>query len=441
MRVALAVMVCVTCALIILAPRTFRVQLLPGGVVVLHSELVVPAGTELRGAGSTILRAAPDFRGRALVVCAGPGIRLSDFQVDGNRAALEQPMGLPPYDRPFVEFTPNNGILADRADGLAVARVGFHEVAGFAILVARTKGVTIDNVTIRNSGGRNEKGRNNTTGGILLEEGTSDFRVTRCAITNVRGNGVWTHSLYTSPRNGPGTISGNCFRRIGRDALQAGHAIGIEITGNTGTEIGFPIEDVDMEAHAIPVGVDTAGNVEGSAYARNRFEEVNGKCFDLDGFHHGEVRENVCINSWLPERYPYGNYGIVMNNTNPDMQSTGIRITGNLISGMLFGGIFVIGSGNTVADNRLLDLNTAHCNEEAVRFGCYHAAGEPEMLRSGIYLGRGAERPAIARGNTIERNVITGFRMAERCIGLAPGVSPGSNTIRGNRCADRPPPR
>jgi hypothetical protein len=58
------------------------------------------------------------------------------------------------------------------------------------------------------------------------------------------------------------------------------------------------------------------------------------------------------------------------------------------------------------------------------------------MLRSGIYLGRGAERPALARGNVVEGNTITGFRMRERCVGLAPGVVPGANTVRNNRCSD-----
>jgi hypothetical protein len=58
------------------------------------------------------------------------------------------------------------------------------------------------------------------------------------------------------------------------------------------------------------------------------------------------------------------------------------------------------------------------------------------MLRSGIYLGRGAERPAIARGNVIEGNEISGFGMRTRCVGIAPGVSRADNRIAGNRCAD-----
>jgi hypothetical protein len=59
------------------------------------------------------------------------------------------------------------------------------------------------------------------------------------------------------------------------------------------------------------------------------------------------------------------------------------------------------------------------------------------MLRSGIYLGKGAERPAPARGNTIEGNEITGFKMQTRCIASAPGIPPEANTVRDNTCRDR----
>jgi hypothetical protein len=181
--------------------------------------------------------------------------------------------------------------------------------------------------------------------------------------------------------------------------------------------------------------------VERSSYARNRFEEIGGKCIDLDGFHDGEVTGNVCVNHGRPEDYRNGNYGIVMNNANPDMRSRNIRVTGNIIDGPLFGGIFVIGSGHLIAHNRLLNINTAHCNEEAARFGCYYAAGEPDMLRSGIYLGRGAERPALAQGNIIEDNEISGFKMRSRCVALAPGIKPEWNTVRRNACSDREGPR
>ena len=106
-----------------------------------------------------------------------------------------------------------------------------------------------------------------------------------------------------------------------------------------------------------------------------------------------------------------------MNNTNPDMQSHNIRVVRQRDSRHAVRRHLCHRRRATWSqDNRLLNLNTAHCNEGAARFGCYYAPGEPDMLRSGIYLGRGAERPAPARGNVIEDNEITGFKMAERCI-------------------------
>jgi hypothetical protein len=56
------------------------------------------------------------------------------------------------------------------------------------------------------------------------------------------------------------------------------------------------------------------------------------------------------------------------------------------------------------------------------------------MLRSGVYLGKGAERPAPARGNVIEGNEITGYQMGARCVGGAPTIDPDWNVIRNNRC-------
>ena len=165
---------------------------------------------------------------------------------------------------------------------------------------------------------------------------------------SIRGNGIWTHSLYTSPRNGRGLIRAESLRdcraatpsRRGTPRMSAWN-------DNAGTRIGFPAEDVDVESRAVPVA-HRHGGQRGplASYARNRFEEINGKCIDLDGFHDGEIRGNVCVNRAAPEQYRFGNYGIVMNNSNPDMQSRNIRIVDNVIDGPLFGGIFVIGTGH-----------------------------------------------------------------------------------------------
>jgi len=414
---------------------------LPAGEFELSSELAVPDGArdlEIRGAGSgTLLRASAKFNGRAMLrLGRGAGVRITGVSFDGNREALEKRAGLPPSDVPFARHFSGSGILADQVQGLSISDVAFRNIAGFAILVSRSSNVVIHGAEIRDSGSRNEKGRNNTTGGILLEEGVASFEVRYSVLRDIRGNGIWTHSNYGSPRNRDGVVARNRFWNIGRDAIQIGHAVNVRVEDNVGTRIGYPVDEVDTEGGGTPVGIDTAGNVENSVYAGNRFEEINGKCIDLDGFHHGEVRGNTCVNRGAAADYPFGHYGIVFNNANPDMESTGILVSENTIDGTKFGGIFVIGRRHRIAGNTLRNLNLAGCNESAAVYGCSHFPGEPDLLQAGIYLGRGAERPALARDNVIEANEISGHKMSSRCVLAAPGVSLAANRVAGNRCAD-----
>jgi hypothetical protein len=415
-----------------LARATGTVRL-PAGVVEISGELAIPGGAhdlEVTGdPAGTVLRATASFKGRAILSCrSGARIRFSRFTVDGNRAALERPLGLPP-NTDFVGFYPNNGILVEHAAGLTITDVRFRNVASFPVLVVASKDVLIQRVTIEDSGSRDAKGKNNTTGGILLEEGTTDFRVEDCRIRNVWGNGIWTHSLRKSPRNQRGLITRNYFENIARDAIQVGHGIRVTVTRNTGKRIGYPAELVAAD----PVAIDTAGNVERSVYSGNHFEEIDGKCIDLDGFHHGEVRDNVCINRGRPEDYPSGNFGIVMNNTDPDMKSEWIAILNNQIDGALYSGMLVIGSHHIIRGNRLRNLNLAHCNDNRARCN-WLLATEPEFLRSGIYLARGAEHPDPARANRIEGNEFSGYGIEQHCIVAGPGVALAANTVVGNRC-------
>lgn len=409
---------------------------LPAGVITVRAERVVTPGTVLRGhPKGTVLRASPAFRGRAVLVC-GAGSTVENLTVDGNRARLARRVGIAPWNRDFIGYYDKNGLIADNADGLTVRNVTFRNIANFAVIVARSRNVTLERLRVENSGSLNEKGRNNTSGGVLLEEGAADFVVRDSTFIRVRGNGIWTHSRGESPRNGPGVIEGNHFEEIGRDALQAGHATKVRIERNTGRRIGWPVEIVDVEGGGTPVAIDTAGNVDDSVYAENRFDEINGKCIDLDGFHHGEVRQNTCVNRGRAEDYPFGHYGIVFNNTNPDMQSEDIRVTGNVIDGTKYGGIFVIGSGNTITRNRLTRLNLADCNETP---GCLYDASQPDLLRTGIYLGAKAERAAPSRDNTVTDNVITGHGMEQYCIAAAPGVMLDQQTIARNDCRNKNP--
>ncbi len=411
---------------------------LPSGVIDVAAEIRLPAGAhDLTIAGNhTTLRAAANFRGRAILSCRGcRRIQIQNLLIDGNREALEKPVALPASNQTFASVFSNNGILLEEADIVRVHDIDLSNITNFAILVNHSQNLSFDHITVKNSGSRNTKGRNNTSGGVLFEEGVGSFTVVNSSFTNIRGNAVWTHSRYGSARNRDGKIANNQFFDIDRDAIQVGHAFNVQVTGNAGKRIGLNVPLVDVEGGGTPVAIDTSGNVEQSSYDENRFEEINGKCIDLDGFHDGSVKRNLCINRGKAADYPFGHFGIVFNNANPDMQSKNILVEDNEFEGMKFGGIFVIGTGHRILRNRLLHINIAHCNENAKQFGCA-VLNEPSVLETGIYLGSHAEHPAPARGNLIEGNTISGWEMKTRCIQAAPGVKLADNTIKNNTCSD-----
>lgn len=421
--------------------------MLPAGVVNVAAELRIPEGAhDLVIAGDpkgTVLRLVAGFQGRAAIVCErGANLRFTGFTIDGQRAGVTERAGLPPSNVRFADFYKRNGILAISIAGLSLEGVTFRNVWGFAVLASRSSNVHMDHLTVQDSGGRNQKGRNNTSGGVLLEEGTTGFEVRSSTFHRILGNGVWTHSNYGSPRNERGVIANNTFHEIGRDAIQLGHATGVRVEGNSGDHIGYPFDAVDVESGATPVAIDTSGNVDHSLYTRNRFEELNGKCIDLDGFHDGSVTFNTCVNRGTAESYPHGHFGIVVNDYNPDMRSEHITIADNTIDGAKFGGVFLLGSSHTVVRNRLLNLNLAHCNDSASKFGCVAIQGEPDVLQAGIYLGRIAaewaqKRADASRGHVIRDNVITGFKMETHCVMAAPGVKLRDSVVEGNACRNQ----
>jgi hypothetical protein len=409
-------------------------------VIEIHRGLEIPAGAHdlaIVGESRTVLRAAREFQGRALIsLRQARQVALRGFTLEGNRDSQAGTRELAPPENAFRLYYSDNGVLADEVEDLRIEQAGFHSFAGFPILVSRSRRVAITGVSIRDSGSKNRLGRNNSTGGILLEEGTVQFEVRSSNFYNITGNGLWTHSLYTSPRNGPGILAFNRFRAIGRDAIQVGHATRVRVESNTGSHIGYPSEIVDVEGGGFPVAIDTAGNVDSSQYRGNVFRELNGKCFDLDGFHHGEVSGNTCLNTATPEAYPFGHFGIVLNNSNPDMQSAQIRIIGNQIQGMKYGGLFLIGRDHQVIANRFSRVNTSGCNESGARFNCNYFPNEPNLLQSGIYLSRGVGRYEPVRGNVIRGNTISGHGMQQRCVAAGPGVRLTDNVILENRCSE-----
>ena len=421
----------------IFASQSSGVIRMPTGVIEISSPLTLVKGStdlEIRGNGTRI-RASKDFKGKALLVIEGvKNITLRGFILDGNRGVIGKPSEMAPPENAFRVWYDNNGIVADQVEGLEITRVDFLEVAHYPVIVSRSSKVRIHDVTVMKSGSKNAKGKNNGSGGILIEEGTRDFDVRDSMFRDIMGNGLWTHSLLTSPQLENGVFLNNRFEGIGRDALQVGHAKAVRVEGNSGVDIGYPPEIVDVENGGVPVAIDTAGDVGDTSYVRNRFNEINGKCIDLDGFHDGTVAENSCVNARKAADYPSGHFGIVMNNSNPDVHSNNIDIKGNSIDGTKFGGLFIMGRGNRIVNNRFANLNLARCNENVAEFGCIYKADEPHMLESGFYLGKGVARLEETTGNVIRGNEISGHQMATRCIVTGPGVSKAANTIDGNRC-------
>lgn len=416
-----------------------RTITLPPGETVLRKPLDLKgsaANLAIRGApgGSTLVMAA-DFVGRAAIVIEkGSHVTLSRFQIKGNRAELKSDWYLPTDEAAFADYYPMNGIVIRDSSDVSVRNVRISGVRTFPVLVNAASGVTIDGVSIADSGTVNSSGRNNTTGGILFEEGVSRFTVIRSTFQRLTGSAIWTHSYSRSPRNAEGRIVGNAISDVGRDAIQIGHATKVRVVGNRGTRIGFPSEYVDAEHHGTPVALDTAGNVDKTAYVNNIFTDVNGQCINLDGFHDGEVTGNSCRNEKPGNAYPNLHYAIVFGNNNPEMESVNVTISRNTLRGFAYGGLFLIGSNHRVEGNEFTRLNLAHCGTVPVPPACNYALDQPDLLRSGIYLGANGGRQAKTRNNTIEKNRMEGFTIDRYCVVAGPGADLSENHVGSNVC-------
>jgi hypothetical protein len=116
------------------------------------------------------------------------------------------------------------------------------------------------------------------------------------------------------------------------------------------------------------------------------------------------------------------------------MRSQNVVVKGNLIQGFGYGGVYLIGSGHDISENRFVDINRNHCTGDMHVPLCNYAPDEPAMLRSGIYLAGHAARPADTRSNVIRANQISGFGMDQWCVSAGPGVKLGQNKIGENTC-------
>ncbi len=423
-------------------PRNHTIRL-PPGITELRSPLEFASGARdisiVGDPGGSILRMGEDFQGRAAILGINvTGIRVSEFQIVGARKALASDRYLPPSNVAFAAYYDANGLLFADSRSIEIRNVSLTRIKSFPILISRSTGVSIDGVSIEDSGTLNKQGHSNTTGGVLLEEGCAQFSVKSCHIKRICGNGVWTHSNYGSPLNRDGVIDRNEIVGTPRDAIQVGHAVRVKVVNNSGSQIGVPASQVDTPALATPVALDSSGNVEASVYSGNRFSDVDGQCIDLDGFHDGSVVDNSCVNKKALEAYPHLHEGIVFGNSFPEMHAGGVVVRGNVIEGFGYGGIFLIGERNLIIGNRFVDINRNRCTGGPTPPQCNYALEEPGLLRSGIYLSGHAARPAETRMNVIRDNFVSGFGARRWCIGAGPGVQLASNEIGGNECVDLP---
>jgi hypothetical protein len=357
---------------------------LPGGIVEISREIVLPADAhdlEIRGStapgNTTTLRASAAFRGRALIVLpAGKNIKIHDLALDGNRDAFAQPVNPAPAGAMLSRVVANNGILAEGVTGLDIAQVKAARFAGFPILINGGGNIHVHDVELTESGSLDSGGHNNGSGGILLEEGVTDFEVLHSLIGKIRGNGVWVRSTGNSIAT-RGRIADTEFAIVARAAIELNHAATIVMEHNIVHMIGFPGEETLVGGTNLPSGIATTGSVDRSSIRNNTFVQIAGRCLSLDGFSNGEV-------------------------------------TGNECSDQLFNAFLIRGTGNRITGNHLTGLNSAHKDQ-------------PESLRAGIYLAGGSS------ANTLDANEITGYGMGQHCIG---GPALSANTIVKNSCSD-----
>jgi hypothetical protein len=362
---------------------------LPGGIVEITREIVLPADAHdlsVQGAETTI-KAAAGFRGRALIVIpAGKNLKIANLSLDGNRGAFPQPVSPAPPAAVLSRVVAGNGILAEDVTGLEISQVNATGIPGFPIVVNAGHHIRIHDVEITESGTLDADGHNNGSGGILFEEGVTDFEILHALIGKVRGNGIWIRSA-TDPGAVPGVATAGriaeCeFAILGRAAIELNHATGITIENNIAHMIGFPGDEVLTGGTALPAAIATTGgadhaSVKNSAIRNNDFGQLAGRCLSLDGFSDGEVAGNQCSDG-------------------------------------LFNAFLIRGTGNRITGNHLSGLNNARRDQ-------------PESLRAGIYLATGAS------GNTVEANDIAGYGMAQHCVG-GPGAA--ANKVAKNLCSD-----
>jgi hypothetical protein len=223
--------------------------------------VVLPADAhdlDVRGSGTT-LKASENFRGRALlVVPAGRNIRVHDLSLDGDRDATGRMVQLPPQGTQYSRFLAGNGIVVEGVMGIEIFSVKATRMPAFAVLVNASHNVKLHEIEVSDSGGLNLQRRNNGTGGLALEEGSSDFEIRHCRFGGIRGTAVTLRNTQH------GVVGGNEFAMIARDAIRATDSVSVTMENNVMHQIGFPIEEVDARATCVTLDHVTSGEIRGN---------------------------------------------------------------------------------------------------------------------------------------------------------------------------------
>jgi len=232
---------------------------LPAGEITLTRELVLPPDAhdlDIKGSGTTI-KASDAFRGRALLVLtAGRNIRIHDLMLDGNRDAVGRMLMLPAAGTMYSRVLPNNGIMAESVMGLELFGIKANHISTFAVLVNASHNVKLHDIEVSDSGGFNPQRRNNATGGLALEEGSSDFEIRHCRFGGLRGTGVTLRSVER------GSVIDNEFAVMARDGIRVTDSKTVMIANNVVRQIGFPTEEVDGRAVCIAFERVTGGEIK-----------------------------------------------------------------------------------------------------------------------------------------------------------------------------------
>ena len=275
---------------------------------------------------------------------------------------------------------PTTASWRDRVEGVEIAEVHLatseFRDSGQPLLENRDRRMML----VEDSGSRNAKGRNNLSGGILIEEGSTHFEVRDSVSAYWRQRAVDPFAAH-SPRLDDGVFAGiiSIPSAATRSRLARPR---VHVEDNTGATSVFRRKlsmssTAERRWRSIPRAMST---IHVSA---QHIREVDGKCFDLDGFHDGIDRRQYLCQRRPPDAYPFGHFGIVMNNTDPNMQSREHRNSRQHLRRHEVRRAVSDRQRSPGHRQSFLRLNKAECNENAKSSGAFTRRTSRRCWRAG----------------------------------------------------------